>query len=919
MTPPSRLHTNQETPWPTTPHNLEEGEVLLVAESLTPDGSVRWRKAGVSFTAPCLLPPLAGERTLRFRLRVVRAASLTPIESTAERLEQSRQQLVQRLGLTSAPPPALADRESASTTPSLEHSLLQHFTDDENRRRDALDRFEAFNQRSSERLVRTVEAAERGQPDARTIRSQDPVRDGVDWLLRALDCEPSSTRRSPGTGQGHLRALLAEAPVRCRDVLIDREALRTDSGPMVAFHSNDPERIAFLRPRAGGYWIWEPSRELRPRSLESSAASLDGFSPRMVALLPRLESEGLSLRSLLHFAYGRPGGGTALIVTCLVVGLVSGFLLAIGRQVGAARWIFGLGGLGGLVGFSLAVVSPGFRLPILATLLSTGIGLLTPTFNTILTNQALPDRDLGLMLQMGGILMAGALAGIGLDWSRSSTLVPTQIQGTARLEFGTIDRLLQLPVGFFGKEPIGTLILRFHAIRSLADGIRDLLSEGLLQSLLSVIYLLFMLRISVKLTLLAIAMALLLLIPTALLAQDARRFERQSEQARNLATGRNLELISSVSKLRLAGAETAALRWWSSEYRRSILYDQAQQTRTAISSLLQTITPHLGTLLLFITITRLAAEAAAAPPGSPSAPNVGELLGFLSAFGTFIGSMAAVAGLARKAVDLPLDWEIARPILLTPPEVFAQAREPGDLSGRLEVDRVSYRYGPDRPLALDRVSLRMEGGEFVALVGASGSGKSSLIRLLLGFDRPEDGVIRYDDQDLAGLRIDHVRRQIGTVMQNAGIFSGSIFETIAGNAIINLEQAWDVAELVGLAGDIRAMPMGMQTLVPEGGGTFSGGQRQRLAIARALVRRPKILIFDEATSALDNRTQAIVTRSLESLAVSRLVVAHRLSTIVNADRIVALENGRVVQCGTFPELMADSGGAFAALMRRQIA
>jgi len=168
------------------------------------------------------------------------------------------------------------------------------------------------------------------------------------------------------------------------------------------------------------------------------------------------------------------------------------------------------------------------------------------------------------------------------------------------------------------------------------------------------------------------------------------------------------------------------------------------------------------------------------------------------------------------------------------------------------------------------------------------------------------------------LRITAVRRQIGTVMQNSGIFSGTILETIAGSAIISLEQAWEAAELVGLADDIKAMPMGMQTMVPEGGGTFSGGQRQRLAIARALVRKPKILIFDEATSALDNRTQAIVTQSLESLAVSRLVVAHRLSTIVHADRIVAFDNGRVVQNGTFDELLADGDGLFAALMRRQI-
>lgn len=915
------LSTNQECAWPSSPQRLEDGELLLVVESLQSDGSVCRRHGASTFTAPCLLPPLASGSRLRFRLRVIQAAHLLPEESTAEQVQECRQALLKRLSpRATAPPPAAAATQpnvAAATTTSLEDLLLQWSSEQDAQRRCALERFEALDESSSARLARSVEAASE-QGDSAS-RGEDPLRDGLNWLLAALEAKPLDTAMAGGTGRRHIEALLSEAQLRCRDVMIDSQALRADCGPLVAFHAEDPARIAFLRPRPSGYWIWEPALQARPRALEGGAAALEGFSSRMVSLLPRLNWEGLNLASLLDFAYGKPGGAIRLTVTCLLVGLVSGFVLAIGRQVGATRWIFGLGGLGGLVGLSLSMVSPGFRLPILATLLSTGIGLLTPTFNTILTNQALPDRDLGLMLQMGGILLAGALAGIGLDWTRSSHLVRTQIQGTARLELGTIDRLLQLPVGFFGREPVGAIILRFHAVRALADGIRELLSEGLLQSLLSVIYLLFMLRISVKLTLLAVVMAMILLLPTALLALEARRLERQAEQARSLATGRSLELISSVSKLRLAGAEMAALRWWSGEYRRSIIYDQAQQARTAVSTLLQTITPHLGTLLLFITITRLVAEAAIAPPGSPSAPNVGQLLGFLSAFGTFIGSMAAVAGLARKAVDLPVDWEMARPILVTTPEVVDRAREPGELSGRLEVDRVSFRYGPDRPLALDRVSLRMEPGEFVALVGASGSGKSSLIRLLLGFDNPEDGVIRYDDQNLAGLRIDHVRRQIGIVMQNAGIFSGSIVDTIAGSAIVSMEEAWEAAELVGLADDIRAMPMGMQTVVPEGGGTFSGGQRQRLAIARALVRRPRILIFDEATSALDNRTQAIVTRSLEALAVSRLVVAHRLSTIVHADRIVALENGRVVQCGTFDELMADSQGLFASLMRRQIA
>jgi ATP-binding cassette subfamily B protein len=279
--------------------------------------------------------------------------------------------------------------------------------------------------------------------------------------------------------------------------------------------------------------------------------------------------------------------------------------------------------------------------------------------------------------------------------------------------------------------------------------------------------------------------------------------------------------------------------------------------------------------------------------------------------------MASLSDLLVGAFDIPILWERAEPLLKTPIEILADASDPGELEGNITLERVSYRYAPALNLTLDRVSFEAKAGEFIALVGPSGSGKSTVVRMLLGFGTPEEGTVSYDGKPLQSLKLDLVRRQIGTVMQNSGIFAGSIFEVISGSASISLEQAWEAAEMVSLADDIRDMPMGMQTAVPEGGGTLSGGQRQRLAIARALVRKPKILIFDEATSALDNRTQAIVTQSLENLRVTRVVIAHRLSTIKNADKIVVIQKGQVVETGVYATLM-DAGGVFFQLMNRQI-
>jgi ABC-type bacteriocin/lantibiotic exporter with double-glycine peptidase domain len=264
---------------------------------------------------------------------------------------------------------------------------------------------------------------------------------------------------------------------------------------------------------------------------------------------------------------------------------------------------------------------------------------------------------------------------------------------------------------------------------------------------------------------------------------------------------------------------------------------------------------------------------------------------------------------------IPL-WQRSQPILTAQPEIDLNKANPGKLSGNVQIDHISFRYREDGPLNLDDVCISAQPGEFIALVGPSGSGKSTVMRLLLGFESPISGTVYYDGQDLMGLDVMAVRRQLGVVLQNSRINAGSIFENIASGALITLDEAWTAAEMSGFAEDVRAMPMQMHTLVSEGGTNLSGGQRQRLVIARALALKPQILLFDEATSALDNKTQAIVSQSLDQLKVTRVVIAHRLSTVRYADRIYVMQAGRVVQQGRFEELV-DQPGLFAQLARRQ--
>ncbi len=263
-------------------------------------------------------------------------------------------------------------------------------------------------------------------------------------------------------------------------------------------------------------------------------------------------------------------------------------------------------------------------------------------------------------------------------------------------------------------------------------------------------------------------------------------------------------------------------------------------------------------------------------------------------------------------------YERLEPILETVPEVDESKSEPGELAGEIEFSHVSFRYQEDGPLILDGVSFRAGPGEFIALVGPSGAGKSTCLRLILGFEKPTVGSIYFDGQDLSGLAVQSVRRQIGVVLQSGRPMAGSIFSNIMGSANLGVDAAWEAARMAGLEEDIKAMPMGMHTVISEGAETFSGGQKQRILIARAIVHRPRIILFDEATSALDNRTQEIVSRSLEGLKATRIVIAHRLSTIQNADRIYVIDDGRVVEEGTYGDLLRNNG-PFAHLAERQIA
>ena len=727
--------------------------------------------------------------------------------------------------------------------------------------------------------------------------------------------ETCSINNWPSEPRQVLQLLLDHNDLIGRDVLVTEASMENDCGSLIAFFEENESAPVALTPTSDGYQLWAPLSMEKPCPAKDCRELLSRLSPRMVAISSALRRNDLSTLGLLRFAFGRTKHFNQYLIGGLLVGLSAGFLFSIGHEVGAIRWIFSLGISGTVLGAVLGFVSGGFRSGIAFMTIATGLAMLTPTFNTVITNNALPDRDLGLLLQISLIMVVAGVTRVALEWIQSRDVLLTQHQGAARIQLAAMYRMLSLPIEFFRLRSIGELQLRFGAFEELRLEIQALTEGGLIRFLLTSIYVLFMLKISVKLTLLAVSISLLIALPITILALRSRKLQRHQEVAESEAQSRNLELINSVSKLRIAGAETAAARWWGERYKQVIDLESSIDKKESTASLVKSIMPNLGTLMIYIMITKLISEAAAS--NLITAPNIGQQLGFFAAFNTFIGGIAGLAGLFAGAFDLPVIYERARPLLDAEPEAKENTTEIETLIGQVQLDRVSYRYDDDRPLVLDSVSFEAKAGEYVAIVGPSGSGKSTLVRLLLGFAEPENGIIRFDGRPLSGLALNSVRRQIGTVLQSNSLLSASMMEAIAGGAVIEEDEAWHAAELAGLADDIRAMPMGMHTLIPDGGGTLSGGQRQRVAIARALVHKPRLLIFDEATSALDNHSQAVITRSLDQLSITRMVIAHRLSTIRNADRIIVMNQGQVSEQGNYDQLITDKG-LFYRLMQRQI-
>jgi ATP-binding cassette subfamily C protein len=562
----------------------------------------------------------------------------------------------------------------------------------------------------------------------------------------------------------------------------------------------------------------------------------------------------------------------------------------------------------GLLRFSLRGTGGDLRNLVLSGLVTVALGALVPIATGQVLGVYVPKAQENLIVQFCLAIMIASVVSAAFMLMQNLTILRMEGRIEATLQPAVWDRLLRLPTKFFTARSTGELAsaaMGISSMRRMMAGIGPVVVQagtvGLMNLVLLLVY-------GVPMALAAIGMLVVIAAVFLGLGLWQVRWQRRLVVLSNKLNNQAFQTLRGLPKLRVAAAENYAYAAWASEFARSRELQQRVGRIKNLNTVLGAVYLPLSSLIIFMLL-------AGPARGSMSA---GAFLTFTTSMTMLLTSVTQLTGAFVSAVAaLPMFEEI-KPVLDATPEVRVASTRPAALTGAIEAKKLSFRYTDDGPLVLDDVSFAIRPGEFVAIVGPSGCGKSTLLRLLIGFDKPVSGSVLYDGQDLAALDQSAVRRQCGVVLQHAQPFTGSILDCICGTEPYTPEEAMAAAEMAGLAEDIKRMPMGLHTIV-SGSGAISGGQRQRLMIAQALIRRPRILFFDEATSALDNETQRRVIESTHALNATRVVIAHRLSTVLDADRVIVMSEGRVVQQGPPAQLLADTSGRLHELVRRQMA
>lgn len=697
-----------------------------------------------------------------------------------------------------------------------------------------------------------IASAVTGEKIRDALSDPQKSKDAIDSILKFYHIKPTEIPASVKDINEQLEFLLRPHGVMRRTVNLEKGWYHDAVGAMLAVRKSDGSAVALLPAGMSGYTYYDAEKGKR---VKVTRKTQELFEDEAIAFCSSFPLKKIGISDLLIY-----------IVRTLSV---SDFVL------------FGV-----------------------VTLIVTLIGMLSPKLTNLLFSSVLESGNLRVLLSMAVFMISVSVSSLLIGGVKSLLLSRINTKTELAVQSATMMRVLSLPADFFKNYSAGDLSSRAQQINSLCSMlISALLSTGL-TSVFSLVYISQIFAYAPALVIPSLIIILLtvgfsLVTTFAQMKISKKRMELDAQE-----TGLSYALISGVQKIKLAGAEKRAFAKWGNLFSKSAKLTYNPPGFLNYNSAFSLAISLIGAIVMYAVSVQ-------------SGVSVADYYAFNTAYGMVSGAFMSLAGMATTIAGIKPILDMVKPILDAQPEVSEGKRVIERLSGGIELNNVSFRYSENMPLIVDNLSLKIRPGQYVALVGATGCGKSTLMRLMLGFETPQKGAVYYDGKDIAKVDLKSLRRKIGVVMQNGKLFSGDIFSNITISAPwLTLDDAWEAAELAGIADDIRRMPMGMHTIISEGSGGVSGGQRQRLMIARAIAPKPKILMFDEATSALDNLTQKKVSNSLDGLKCTRIVIAHRLSTIRQCDRIIYLENGRIAEDGTYDELIAKNG-KFAELVSRQ--
>lgn len=660
-----------------------------------------------------------------------------------------------------------------------------------------------------------------------------------------------------------LQKLCMNSEVYYRRVKLVGKWWQNLSFPFVAFYGEAQTPVALIPMKGGGYQYIDSSNDTKTSVNEEIAKDMTAFG---YMFYRQLKEPKLNLKTIWNFAIHQRKGELFTFLFLVLCG----------------------------------------------TLASLGL----PIFTSFLFDDVIPNRNEFMLweIALGATLIS--VATLAFNLGRQVIILRFESFTDHDLEMAVWQRLIQQPLRFFRRYSLYDLFTFTEAIGSIRKLLVSHTIEVIFNALFSVLYFFLMFYYSPVLSVVGLGILAIEMLAIAAPVYFGIKYERKLLETQIQANNKMLEMVQALTKVRLAGAEARMFNRWEQAFAGMAKMDLKVlylQTKSGVFNLFWS---NASTWILYVAVIFIVFNQETAM-GSIDSLTLGSFMAFISVFGLFSSALTELGDTLLNIIGAVPLWEKMKEFADAEPEELSSKPDPGILQGEIRIDHLTFSYQSDVPPILKDISLVIRPGESVAFVGQSGCGKTTLLRLLLGFERLDQGSIYYDNKDMRGLNLQAIRRQLGVVLQSGAIFDGTILENINSGRHYPPAQVQEALDLIGAETFIQELPMGINTVLTNGGTSLSGGQRQMILLARAIVGRPKILILDEATSALDNHKQKIIYEHLNQLSMTQVIVAQRLDTIQHVNRIYVIDEGQIVDQGTFTEL-ANKPGLFAEMLNKAL-